>query len=253
MTSAGAAPAADRLAAMSRLPHMQSPPRRSRKRLWIAILVVCALVALAAAWSLTPLSRVFDPRVLAAYEQQVRDSSFAPLMVIPAFVIGGFVAAPGTLMIGATVLLFGAWPGVAYAFAGMMVNGVVIYAIGRFAARATIEEWLARRTDSRLAAFKRLLARRGFFAVTLMRLTPIPYSLQNVMIGASGIGVADYILGTSIGILPVMAFMAGVVTQFDAWLAHPAWAQLLALIGTGVAVVAIGWMLKRWVARSVPP
>jgi uncharacterized membrane protein YdjX (TVP38/TMEM64 family) len=248
-----ASAAADRLAAMSRMPLTPSPSRRSRKRLWIAILIACGLVAMAAAWSVTPLARVFDPGVLAACEQQVRDSSLAPLIVIPAFVIGGLAAAPATLMIGATVLLFGAWPGVAYAFAGMMINAMVLYAIGRHTARATVEEWLARRTDSRLAAFNRLLVRRGVFAVTLMRLMPIPFLLQSVMIGVSRIGVVDYVLGTSIGILPVMALMAGVVTQFDAWLAHPAWTRLLALIGTGFVVVAIGWMLKRWVARSVRP
>ncbi|MEO8937581.1 MAG: VTT domain-containing protein [Burkholderiaceae bacterium] len=235
---------------MSRPPAPPPCPRDARKRPGSAILIVCALAVLAVVWGVTPMARVFDATTLVAWQQQLRGWSFAPLLVIPAFVIGGLVAAPATLMIGATVLLFGAWSGVAYAFVGMLVSGSVVYAIGRHAARAMVDEWLAQRADSRLAVFDGLLARRGFVAVALMRLTPIPFSLQNVVIGASRITFRDYLLGTAIGILPVMALMAGVVTQFDAWLAHPAWTRLLALIATAVVVVAIAWMLRRWVARS---
>jgi uncharacterized membrane protein YdjX (TVP38/TMEM64 family) len=219
----------------------------------IALLIACAFVALAVAWSVTPLARLFDPRNLAAYEQQVRASPVAALMVIPAFVIGGVVATPGTLMIGATVLLFGSWPGAAYAFAGMTVNGVVVYLLGRFGARATVEDWLARHAGSRLAAFSSLLARRGFLAVALIRLTPIPFTLQSVAAGASRIGFADYVLGTCIGILPIIALLAGVASQLEAWIANPAWGRLAALVASAIVVVAMGWALRRWVARGVRP
>lgn len=225
-----------------------SPAFRTRASAAAAIAVV--LVALAIAWTVTPLSHLLDPRGLAAYEQQVRAWPMAPLVVIAFHVVAGLMGAPGTLVIGATVLLFGVWPGTLYAFAGMMVNGSVVYAIGRFGARGTVDHWLAKRGGSRLDNLNRLLARRGFVAVALVRLTPIPYSVQNVITGASRIGFADFILGTSIGILPVITVMAGLASEFDAWLAEPAWGRLFALIGVAVAVLVIAWSLRRWAMRK---
>ena len=230
---------------------LPSSPRTSRIRFGIAALIAVALIALAAAWSLTPLSRVLDPHVLAGYEHQVRDWPMAPLVIVVVHLLSGLIATPATLMIGATVLLFGAWPGSLYAFVGMLANACLIYAIGRFAARGMVDDWLARREGTALRDFNARLSRRGgFVAIALIRLTPIPYSLQNLVAGASRIGFADFILGTSLGILPVIGLMAGVATEFDAWLEHPAWGRLLALVGVAIAVVVVAWSLRRWAVRK---
>jgi uncharacterized membrane protein YdjX (TVP38/TMEM64 family) len=211
--------------------------------------MVAILVALAAVWSLTPLSRLFDPSVLATYEQQVRAWPLAPLAVVAILVLAGLIATPGTLLIGATVLLFGAWPGALYALVGMVANAIVVYAIGRFAARETVDQWVARHADSRLGQINRRLARRGLLAIALIRLTPIPYSLVNLVAGASRIGFADFVLGTAIGLLPAIALLAGVAAEFEKWLANPAWGGLFALIGVGLVVLALALSLRRWAVR----
>jgi len=229
------------------------PPGRqgtARSGVRVFVLIATVLVALAVAWSVTPLAQVLDPRVLVAYEHRIRDWPLAPLAVIAAHVLAGLIAAPGTLMIGATVLLFGAWPGALYAFAGMIANGIVVYAIGRFAARDAVDQWLAARTGSRLDNLNRRLARRGFVAIALIRLAPLPYSLVNIVAGASRIGFADFVLGTAIGLLPVIALLAGVASQFEAWLEHPAWGSLFELIGVALAVLAIVWSIRRWAVRQ---
>ena len=236
---------------MSR-PSTTSPPpviAASRTRLVGAALLAVVLIALAIAWTVTPLSRILDPQVLAGYQRQARDWPLAPLAVVAIHVASGFVAAPGILMIGATVVLFGAWPGALYAFAGMLANGITVYAIGRFAARDLVDGWLARHDDSRLDAWNTRLARRGFVAIALLRLAPIPFSLQNVVAGASRIGFVDFVTGTAVGLLPAMILMTGVAAQFAAWLAHPDWRGLAILIGaTLVAAVVIG-TLGRWALR----
>jgi phospholipase D1/2 len=217
------------------------------------VIVTCALIAvliaLAVAWSVTPLARVFDPHAIAGYEHEVRSWSFAPLIVVLVYVASGLIVTPVTLTIGATALLFGPLLGSLYAFAGMLVEGSVVYAIGRYAARDLIDQWLAKRVGSKLDLFNRQLERRGFIAIALMRLTPTPYTLQNVLAGASRIRLRDFLLGTAIGILPVIALMAGLASEFDAWLVHPDWIRLSALIAALVAALAIGWMLTRWAAR----
>ncbi len=212
-------------------------------------LLALFLVALAVAWTVTPLSRALDPEILSAYQRQARAWPLAPVVVVAIHVLSGLVAAPGTLMIGATVVLFGAWPGALYAFAGMIVNGITVYAIGRFAARDLVDGWLARRTGSRLDAWNFRLAARGFVAIALLRLAPIPFSLQNVVAGASRVGFVDFVAGTAVGLLPAMILMTGVATQFATWLADPDWRGLATLLGTAlVAIVAVG-SLGRWALR----
>ena len=213
------------------------------------MVLALVVVLLAVAWRVTPLARLADPHALAVYEQSVRDWPLAPLVAIAAFVVGGLIAAPATLMIGATTLLFGAWPGSAYAFGGMLVNGLVVYAIGRSTARGLVDDWLAKRAGSKLDSFNRRLGQRGFVAVALIRLTPIPYTVQNLMAGASRIGLGDFVVGTALGIVPVIALMAGVAAEFDAWLMHPDRNRLLMLVGAAVAMLLIGWALRRWAVR----
>ena len=233
----------------SGVPVRSRPPLRRRPRpifrLALALLLVAALIALAAFWSFSPLARSFDVHAIAAHAQQVRSWPMAPLAAIALFVAGGLVAAPGTLMIGATVVVFGPWPGALYAFVGMMANGLVVYAIGRYAARDMVDAWLARRTGSKLDGFNRLLARRGIVAVALMRVTPLPYSLQNVMAGVARIRLADFVLGTPIGLIPVFVVMTSLATGFDRWLANPAWGGFAVLLSIALAGAALLWWLKR--------
>ena len=204
------------------------------------------------AWSFSPLARSFDVQAIAAHAQQVRSWPLAPLTVIALFVVGGLVAAPGTLMIGATVVVFGAWPGALYAFVGMMANGLVVYAIGRYAARDMVDAWLARRGGSKLDGFNRLLARRGIVAVALIRVTPLPYTLQNVMAGVARIGLADFVLGTPIGLIPVFVLMTSLATGFDRWLANPGWDAFALLLAIAILGAASLWWLKRRLRRVVP-
>lgn len=203
------------------------------------------LVALAAGWVFGPLDRLLDPAALAAQGDRIRDSPFAPLAVVGLYIVFGFVAAPATLMVGATALTFGAWPGSLYSFAGMLANGIVTYTIARFAARGAVEAWIARHGRSRLDAVNRLLARRGFVAVLLMRLTPFPYTLQNALAGAARVGVASFVGGTAIGVLPVIVVVAGIASRWEAWVADPQWPQLAVLIGVALAAVATVALLRR--------
>ncbi len=215
----------------------RTTPRRTRVRLALVALAVIGLFALAATWAFSPLARALDLHAIESHAQQVRAWPLAGPVAIGLFVVGGLVAAPSTLMIGATVVLFGAWPGVPYAFVGMMLNGILIYTLGRHAARDLVDAWLARRAGSKLNDFNRLLARRGFVAIALIRMTPIPYTLQNVMAGAARVTVADFLLGTSIGLIPVFVVMTIIATGLGRWLTAPTPASLA--IGAGVALVGL--------------
>ena len=211
--------------------------------------MVLALAGLALAWSISPLKHAFDIHALAAMGHTLRASPFAPLALMGVYVIAGLIAMPLTLLIGATVIAFGAWPGALYAFVGALINGTLIYAIGRFAGRDLVNDWLARRGGSKIDALNHQLERRGLLAMALIRLTPIPYSLVNVIAGASKIRFIDFVVGSALGLLPVIGLLAGLAVEFDEWLQHPSWRQLLALIAAAIVVVAVIWAIKRLVAQ----
>jgi uncharacterized membrane protein YdjX (TVP38/TMEM64 family) len=216
----------------------------------IALVVIgVVLVALTLAWTIGPLAGTLDPASLAERAARLRDWPAAPFAVVAFFVVGNFVAAPSTLMIATTILLFGPWHGAAYAYAGMLVSGSVIYAVGRFAARAPVERWLERRGDPRMARFHERVARHALLAVALLRVTPIPYPLQNVVLGAARIGYRDFAFGTLLGILPITLVLAGIATQLDAWIATPDPLHAASLIAAAVLLVGGVWMLRRWLVR----
>ena len=221
-------------------------------RLIVAACMFIALAALALAWSVSPLKHAFDIHALVAMGDALRASPFAPLALIGVYAIAGLIAMPLTLLIGATVIAFGAWPGALYAFVGSLINGILIYAIGRFAGRDLVNDWLARRGGSKIEALNHQLERRGLLAMALIRLTPIPYSLVNVIAGASKIRFIDFVVGTALGLLPVIGLLAGLAVEFDEWLQHPSWRHLIALIAATIVVVAAIWSIKRWVARRGP-
>ena len=218
-------------------------------RLIVAASVVALLVGLAMAWSISPLKRAFDIHALVVMGHTLRASPHAPLALMGVYVIAGLIAMPLTLLIGATVIAFGAWPGALYAFVGSLINGTLIYAIGRYAGRDLVNDWLARRGGSKIESLNRQLERRGLFAMALIRLAPIPYSLVNVIAGASKIRFLDFVVGTALGLLPVIGLLAGLAVEFDQWLEHPNGRHLLALLVAAIVVFAAIWSIKQLIAR----
>ena len=214
--------------------------------------MVAVLAGLALTWSVSPLTHAFDLRALAAMGQTLRVSPLAPLALMGVYVVAGLIAMPLTLLIGATILTFGPWPGVLYAFVGALISGTLIYAIGRLAGRDAVDEWLAKRGGSKIEALNRQLERRGLLAIALMRLTPVPYSLVNVIAGASKIRFIDFVVGTALGLLPVIGLLAGLAVEFEAWLQHPSWRHLIALLVAAIVVCAAAWSIKQFFARRKP-
>ena len=116
------------------------------------------------------------------------------------------------------------------------------FAIGRRLGRETVRKV----AGSRLNALSRRLAKRGLLPVVIARLLPVgPYSIVNLVAGASHIGWRNFLIGTVLGLAP------GVITTslfIDRALAAireptPATFALLALIV--VAIVTLVWAIRR--------
>jgi phospholipase D1/2 len=195
----------------------KSPPS-GRSRPWIRIgAVVLFLALLGAAWQWTPLKELVDLQSLSAWIEPHRDAWYALPLVSIAFVVLGLVMFPVLVMILATGVAFGPWLGSLYAMAGCLASASVGFSIGRRAGMDRLE----RVAGPRVRKLSQKLGRNGTLAVFVMRKIPAPYMLANVIVGASPVRFRDFMLGTVLGMGPMIIALAGFGYQLTRVVKHP--------------------------------
>ncbi len=164
------------------------------------IIGIIALIAFFfGVWKWTPLCEFLNAEALAEWGRVVREMPLAPLIVILVYVVAGLVVFPVTVLIIATILSFGPVAGFAYALSGSMANAAGTYALGLILGRRTVRKLIGKRLNN----LSRRLARKGLLTIITVRILPVaPFSVINVVAGASHIQFRDYFWGTLIGMLP---------------------------------------------------
>jgi phospholipase D1/2 len=203
------------------------------------------------AWRFTPLSALAHPDNIRQWLLDIAEIPGAPLIVLAAFILGGLVVFPVTLLIAATAAAFGPWLGFALASIGAIASAVVTYGIGAAIGREAMETLMG----PRLHRVRRSIAERGVLAVAAIRLVPIaPFTLVNLVAGASKIPFADYVFGTIFGLAPGLIMMSALGHQVWSIISEPTLTNLLLFILAVLAwlIVSIGAqaLLLHWRAQS---
>lgn len=174
--------------------------RESAKSRWLRpLLVLLLLLALAAAWRWTPLQEKLDFNRLAEGAAALREYPGTPLLVVGAYIVGSLVLIPVTLLIVLTALTFDPVRASAYALTGCLLSSVLTYGLGHVLGRDTVR----RLAGSRLNRVSRLLGRRGLITMIAARVLPLaPFTIINLVAGASHISFWDFLRGTFFGMLP---------------------------------------------------
>jgi phospholipase D1/2 len=230
----------------------ERPRARHLGRLAKVVGIGVAIVAMTLAWRFTPLSAFADPENIRQWLEGVADIPEAPLIVLATFVIGGLLVLPVMLLIAATAAAFGPWLGLAYGAAGAIASAVVTYGIGAAIGRRGIEHVLG----PRLNRVRRAVVQRGTLAVAAVRLVPIaPFTLVNLIAGASKIPFADYLFGTIMGMAPGLILMSALGHQTWTILREPTATNVslfilavLAWLGASIGAQAV---LLRWRRRGI--
>ena len=183
-------------------------PARGRPLLkWTLGMTAAALIAIAAVALVRYLPSA-GPGLVARMSTALaalRGSPWGVPVVLLVFAVGSIVSFPILVLIGATVLALGPWLGFACAALGTLLAATVTFSLGRTIGRKPLRRWLGRRAQ----LLERRLERRGIVAVALIRKVPIvPFTVVNMLIGASGLPYRDFIVGTAIGMLPGIAAFA---------------------------------------------
>ena len=203
-------------------------PTASAAKLAIALAIVLGLTL---AWNFTPLSDFLDSKTIEVAMTAFASSTWAPAYVVGAFVLGGLVAFPLILLIAGTAAAFGPVLGFAYAAAGSLASALITYFIGASLGRDTLESVLG----PRLNRIRARVQRSGILAVAAIRLVPIaPFTIVNMVAGASGITPFHYTIGTALGLLPGLLMLSVIGSQIMDIIFNPSLGGL-ALLAAGIA------------------
>ncbi|MDD2605046.1 MAG: VTT domain-containing protein [Desulfobacteraceae bacterium] len=212
-----------------------------------ALVLIAVVAGLAAVWRWTPLGDLIDLEALRAMAAWIHQQPLAPLLVAAAYVLGGLVALPVTLISIATVVVFGAWLGFLYALAGSWLSAMAVFSLGRWLGRDLVR----RLAGSLLNRLSRKLSASGLLAVITVRIVPVaPFSVVNLIAGVSEIRWGDFALGTLLGMLPGVVAIVVLADRIAESLRHPDLTHVtilmaaIALIGLALAA------LRRWVKRT---
>ncbi|RQZ41702.1 hypothetical protein DIE16_03970 [Burkholderia sp. Bp9090] len=226
------------------LPREQHRPLTARfLALGAAVLLIAAL---AFAWRFSPLGKALNVAALAQAAARAAALPGAPALLLAGYVVAATLSVPITLLIAATGLVFGAWPGFAYAAVGSLTAAAATYGIGRWLGRDAVRRFAGARAN-RLSEH---IGRRGVVAMAVLRLLPIaPFTIVNLVAGASHIGLRDFLVGTAIGMLPGIVLTVTFAHQLTAAFRHPGPGAFAWLAAIGVALVGMSVLLVRVLRR----
>ena len=218
----------------------------SQVNIWLrlaAILAVCALIV--TAWlGFQDLTVTIDEG--SAWFSAHRHSWFALPAVVVAFVVLGLAMVPVIMLIAATGIVFGPLLGPVYAMTGCLASASTGFAIGR---------WMgSRRTrqlsGDRMARVQRVLRRDGTLAVFLARKIPVPFTLANIIIGASKVRYRDFMAGTVLGMGAFVIGLAGFGYTLTDALRDPSPRALVAAAAFVAVPLALAVLINRALART---
>lgn len=203
--------------------------------------------AAAVLWKYTPLAELAQPERVAAWLQQFAQSRWAPALVVTAYVVGGFVLLPLTVLITATAMVFGPLMAIALSFAGSMLSAVALYVVGaRF-----FSGGLRTAFGPGVERVKGALARRGVLAIATMRMLPVaPFTVMNVAAGSMTLRFSDYLIGTALGLTPGIVALCVFAGEVKALWQDPTPLRLGTAVGILLAWIAVTFGLQRWVTRK---
>ncbi|MEW6613310.1 MAG: VTT domain-containing protein [Pseudomonadota bacterium] len=222
-------------------------PRQGKHKLLRFAVLLTGLAALAAAWHWTPLRDWLNVRTLARLAASLGEQPLAPLFVIGAYLLGSVAMVPITLLIVATALAFGPWLGFGYSLLGALLGAALTYAIGHLLGRDTVR----RLGGSRLNRLSRQLGRQGVLAMAVVRLLPVaPFTIVNMVAGASHIRFREFVIGTLLGMSPGILAITVFGNQLANAITNPGAKSYAVLAVVVVLIVLAVLAVRRWLAKD---
>jgi uncharacterized membrane protein YdjX (TVP38/TMEM64 family) len=204
------------------------------------------VIAIVLAWRLTPLAQWLAPDAVARWFEQSDARAVKPLVVLAAYVLGGLIAFPVTVLIAATAIVFGPARGFLYAMAGSLASAGVAHLVGARIGRQTLQRVFGPGLERAANA----ISRRGVLAIATVRLIPVaPYTVVNLVAGAIGIPWLAFMAGTALGMLPGIVLLTLLGDRLRGVWEDPRPGTILLLVLAVALWIGISLWLNQLLAR----
>ena len=210
---------------------------------WKIIVVLLIILAFPLLWRWTPLHDWVNLRTILEWQRSIRDDPAAPIYVIGAYLLGGLVFFPVTILTLATVFAFGSLWGNIYALFGWLLSATQGYALGWLIGQDALHKLAGERVARVIGHAKH----HGFLAVLALRLVPVaPFTLVNMFIGAWGIWFRDFFLASLFARIPGIFTLALFGVQVENALRNPG---VISFALVAIILVAVPFTLSRIIRR----
>lgn len=224
----------------------ESGARPAGLRLLGCVLALSVLFGMAAAWRFTPLREWLHPSQISTTIAVIRGWPGTPVILVASFVMAGFLLVPVTALVIGTVVAFGPFLGFVYALLGSLASALAAYGVGAQIGRRNV----LRMAGRRVSQISRRLAKRGLLTVIVVRVVPVaPFTVVNLIAGASHIRFRDFLAGTLFGMTPGIVAIVLLVDRVSASIRAPSLENILTLVAVAVGVVLGVVVLSRWLLR----
>lgn len=178
--------------------------------------------------------------------QQFENSPWGPLALIAIFIVGAFLAVPQFVLIGVSIVAFGAVWGAGWAWLATLVSGAGTYWAGRWSGGSIMN----RLSGERVQRFSGFVARNALVASAVVRNVPTgPFLVVNMVFGAVRAPFLAYWFGMALGVVPKILVVAFGLRAIQAAIAG----QIELAVATAVGALAVflgGWFYVRYKRRA---
>lgn len=176
---------------------VQRSSRRRRFR-WLLILAAAGAIW----WASAYFGEEFRAAVLALLEWVRGMGPWGPVLFMLVVAASMMLILPGFIFTLSAGFLFGAIKGTLLILIGTTAGGCLAFLTGRFLFRDKVRAALAKR--EKIRRFVRIVDLEGWRFVMITRMVPMfPFKLSNYAFGTTSIPFRHFLLGTSIGIVPL--------------------------------------------------
>jgi phospholipase D1/2 len=221
--------------------------RAKRRPAWGKLaLILLAAAALAAVWRWTPLAEIVTAERIVGWTRTVRETWWAPLVLVLAYIPAAFVLLPRPLITLVSVMTFGVLRGLVYSTAGVLLAALVTYYAGRLLPKKTLE----RLAGDALEPAGKLLREHGVVAVFGSNMLPTPpFVVQNMIAGAVRIALWKFMLGTFLALVPGMLAWTVFGDQIANAMDESGKVNYWLIGGAAVLLVVFTFLARRYLAK----
>ena len=226
------------------LPSGQARSGPFRMYLFLGCIVTLLLIALS--WRWTPLGEWLTADRVTGWLSMF-DSTWVRLVTAALLVaLLTLLMVPLTPLVVASAVLLGPWLGFASSMTGALLSAGIGFVIGVLMGGKLLERY----SESKVHDLSKRLSRRGILAVAVLRMVPIaPYSVVNIVAGASHLKLNRFLIGTAIGMVPGIGALSWFSDSLWQAVKQPS-AESLGVLLAVTAFIATGVLLLRRILKS---